>query len=306
MNDFFVLLFSRYEQQIKIRNYSSRTRASQAGYLRLVSRYLETQKIVDVQAITAAVLNDFQHWLFYEPTHRGTARSVASQNQVLVVIKSLFRFLTEEGFLVKDPAEGLHYAREPQTLPKNVLTPQEARKVIEAPDTMTTLGYRDRAILEVLYATGIRKSELLNLTVADVNLEEELLRINQGKGARDRVVPLSKIACSFLETYIKGIRPELLKNRTSNRLWISQQARPLGKTTLDCLVGKYARVAKIKKHVTPHVWRHTCATHLLQNKANLRHVQEILGHRSLVTTERYLRLTITDLKEAHHKYHPRG
>ena len=109
-----------------------------------------------------------------------------------------------------------------------------------------------------------------------------------------------------METYVKGIRPELLKDRTSNQLWISQQARPLGKTTLDYLVGKYARVAKVKKHVTPHVWRHTCATHLLQNKANLRHVQEILGHRSLVTTERYLRLTITDLKEAHHKFHPRG
>lgn len=159
--------------------------------------------------------------------------------------------------------------------------------------------------MEVLYSTGVRKAELLALEVGDVNLEEELLRINAGKGERDRVAPLSTVACRFLETYLNAIRPQLLRDRSTARLFLSSQARPLGRTTLDGIVTKCAKMARVKKHVTCHVWRHTCATHLLQNKANLRHVQEILGHRSLVTTERYLRVTITELKAAHRRFHPR-
>jgi len=190
-------------------------------------------------------------------------------------------------------------------LPRNILTPQEARRIIEAPDVHTVLGYRNRVVLEVLYATGIRKQELMNLTLADVNLDEELLRINGGKGAKDRVVPLTEIACSFLESYIKGIRPKLLGKKTTNRLFLSLRGLPIARNTLGSLVEKCTRLARIKKRVTCHLWRHSCATHLLQRKANLRHVQEILGHRSLATTERYLHLTITELKEAHRRCHPR-
>lgn len=145
----------------------------------------------------------------------------------------------------------------------------------------------------------------MNLTVADVNLEEELLRINGGKGAKDRVTPLTRVACSFLENYIKAIRPELLGRRRSDRLFISRRGAPMAKNTVGQMVEKYAKLSKVKKHVTCHLWRHSCATHLLKNNANLRHVQEMLGHKSLATTERYLRLTITDLKEAHRKFHPR-
>jgi integrase/recombinase XerD len=162
-----------------------------------------------------------------------------------------------------------------------VLTQQEARKVIETPDVKTLLGYRDRTILEVLYATGIRKSELMNLTLDDVNLEEELLRVNQGKGRRDRVVPLSGIACSFLENYIKGIRSEFLKasdaQKNTRRLFISLRGRPMSSNGVGDVVEKYGRLSRVKKRVTCHIWRHTCATHLLQNNANLRHVQENAG-----------------------------
>jgi integrase/recombinase XerD len=117
---------------------------------------------------------------------------------------------------------------------------------------------------------------------------------------------LSRIACQHLENYLNAIRPELLHGRTTDKLFVSLQAgRPLGVHGIDRLMSKYVRQARLKKHVTCHLWRHSCATHLLKNNANLRHVQEILGHKSLATTERYLRLTITDLKEAHRKFHPR-
>lgn len=299
------MLLERYRSHLEFKNFSSRTIVTQFAALKVLLRFLDETNQSDLAACTTATLHDFQRWHFYQPTHRGTARGIAYQNRVLSTVKSLFRFLHEETLIARDPAAPLEYAREPQTLPRNILTPQEARRIIEAPDTGTPLGYRDRAILETLYATGIRKNELMNLTVADVNLDEELLRINGGKGAKDRVVPLTQAAARFLESYIKAVRPKLLGKRASDRLFLSLRGLPIARNTLGELVTKYARRARIKKHVTCHLWRHSCATHLLQRKANLRHVQEMLGHRSLATTERYLHLTITELKEAHRRHHPR-
>ena len=301
----FELLTERYLSHLQMLNYSPASIVTRRAHFRVLARFMAEMKLSDAAATTTSQLLDFQRWLYYEPTYKDTARTATSQNQVLGTVKSFFKFLKQQGVIARNPALEVEYARQPDALPRNILTPEEARKVIETPDVQTLIGYRDRTLLEVLYATGIRKNELMSLNVADVNLEEELLRVNLGKGGRDRVVPLSGIACSFLESYIKGVRPELLKGNKSKRLFISLLGQPMARNTVGGVIEKYARKAKIKKHVTCHLWRHTCATHLLKNNANLRHVQEILGHRSLATTERYLRLTITDLKEAHRKFHPR-
>ncbi len=298
-------LIARYQQHLEILNQSPRTQATVRSYLTLWRAFADEIQLADAQAVTTGTVLDFQRWLFYRPTTRNPQRGIASQNNILICVKSFFAFLQQEGVVARNPAEALELARQPQTLPRNILTPQEARKIIETPDTGTLVGYRDRTMFEVLYATGLRKGELMNLTIADVNLEEELLRINGGKGAKDRVTPLTRVACSFLENYIKAIRPELLGRRQSDRLFISRRGRPMAKNTVGQMVEKYARLSKVKKHVTCHLWRHSCATHLLKNQANLRHVQEMLGHRSLATTERYLHLTITDLKQAHRRCHPR-
>lgn len=299
------MLIERYRSHMEIRNYSAQTIYSRCASLKLLLRFLEEIGQDDLAAVTTATLRDFQRWLFYMPTIHGIARSIAHQNRVLTAVKGLYGCLYVDGLLARNPAAPLEYAREPQTLPRNILTPQEARRIIEAPDIQTVIGYRDRTILEVFYSTGMRRGELMSLTVGDVNLEEELLRINGGKGAKDRVVPLTTVAVSFLESYIHGIRPKLLAGKTTNGLFLSLRARPIGRTALGKIVTKYARLARIKKRVTCHLWRHSCATHLLKNKANLRHVQELLGHRNLSTTERYLHLTITELKEAHRRHHPR-
>ena len=301
-------LVPRYREQLELRGCASGTIRNHLAACALFARFLAQEHSDDLAGVTTATLHAFQRWHFAEPTTRGTPRALAYQNRILAGIKGLFRFLQEEGVLARDPARVLAYAREPHTLPRNVLTPAEARKIIEAPDIHTALGYRDRAILEVFYATGIRKQELMNLCLADVRLEEEHLRINAAKGGPDRGVPLTRIACAFLETYRNAIRPQLLAGRAAaatDRLFVSQRGRPIARNTLGAVVEKYARLARVKKRVTCHLWRHSCATHLLQRKANLRHVQEILGHRSLATTERYLHLTITELKEAHRKHHPR-
>ena len=298
-------LAHRYITYMEVRSLAERTAITHGSALRILFRFFAETKVPDAAAVTTATLRGFQRWHFYEPTQKGAARSAAYQNRVLTIVRGFFRYLYAEGLIAHNPATALEYAREPQRLPRNILTPQEARRIIEAPDTGTVLGYRDRTILETLYATGIRKKELMHLALGDVNLDEELLRINRGKGAKDRVVPLTRMACSFLETYIKAVRPQLLGKNRTQRVFISLRGLPMGRNTVGDVVEKYAARAKVKKRVSCHLWRHTCATHLLQNQANLRHVQEILGHRSLATTERYLHLTITDLKEAHRRFHPR-
>jgi len=298
-------LIAQFLSDLQIRGYAERTVVDYRYHLGLWLRFLHQRQVKTVSGATASLLAEFQRWLYYQPTCRGTARGVLNQNTVLAALKSFFRFLKTEGHLARDPAEGLEYARVPHRLPRNVLTPQEAKRILESVDCSTALGLRDRTILEVLYATGIRKEELRHLTVGDVNLEEGLLRINLGKGGRDRVVPLGVVASRFLESYIKGVRPDLLSRANTDRLFLSYRGQPLDPHTVGSLVARHARAAQVKKHVTCHVWRHTCATHLIQNHANLRHVQDLLGHRSLTTTERYLQLTITDLKEAHARFHPR-
>ena len=294
---------------LEVRHFTPRTRINRAYQLRFLNRFLAEREppVNEVESITGETLIEFQSWLYHQPTPKGTARGAANQNRILTGLRGFFAFLKTSGYLTSNPAEALASAREPRRLPRHVLTPQEARRILEAVDTGTAEGCRDRTILEVFYATGIRKQELLNLTVQNVNLDEELLRIDQGKGGRDRIVPLSRIACRFLKTYLNAIRPGLVRpnGRCTDRLFVSLRGKPLDKNVLSELVIHYARAAKIKKHITCHIWRHTCATHLLKNRANLRHVQEILGHRSLATTERYLPLTITDLKEAHRRCHPR-
>ncbi len=298
-------LIAGFLADLQIRGYAERTVADYGYHLNLWLRFLDQRKVHDVASVTEPLLADFQRWLFYQPTRRGGVRGVLNQNTVLAALKSFFRFLKAEGHLIRDPAQALEYARAPHRLPRNVLTPQEAKRILDSVDCSTALGLRDRAILEVFYATGIRKEELRNLAVGDVNLEEALLRINLGKGGRDRVVPLGTVATRCLETYIKGVRPDLLKEKNTDRLFLSYRGWPLDPHTVGTLVARHAKLAQVRKHVTCHVWRHTCATHLVQNHANLRHVQELLGHGSLTTTERYLQLTIPDLTEAHARFHPR-
>ena len=298
-------LIARYHAHWNERGYSRYAWPAQESHLRKFTTFFDERKLDAVVSVTRGTLAEFQRWLFYKPTCKGTPRAAVTINRALGAVRAFFKFLVRDGAISHDPAASLEYMREPEKLPREILTPAEAQKIIETPDTRTLLGYRDRTILEVLYATALRKRELLNLVVADVNFEDRLLRVNGGKGARDRVVPLTRVACSFLNGYINSARSQLLRGRSHAALFISLEAAPLGRTTLDQLVSKYARLSGVQKKVTPHIWRHTCATHLVRNRANLRLVQELLGHRALTTTERYLHLTITDLKEAHRRFHPR-
>lgn len=279
------------------------------GYGRLLKRltdFLKTRGVEDTSQVTKPMMGDFQESEKERLSPRGLPLAVHTINTSLLMAKNFFRYLREEGVVWSDPAREVTLMRAPKMLPRTFLTSVEARKMMEAPDTSTALGYRDRCILEVLYSTGIRRAELNNLKVADLDLEGGFLRVNQGKGGKDRVVPLGRVACRFIKSYLEHVRPLYLrKDPALPWLFLSRKGGRMSAMVARGVVRRSTMEAGIGKKVTPHTFRHTCATLMLKNRANIRHVQELLGHASLETTKVYTAVTVTDLKEIHRRCHPR-
>lgn len=298
-------LKDKYRQHLAILNFSANTVKGHIFHLNRFLKYLRENDIGDITSITKETIRHYQTHLYEEINFKGLPNSAAAQNNALSVVKSFFRFLCENNYLSNDPAKDIPYARIPKRLPRSILTQSEMRKLLHAPDTKTVLGYRDRTILEVLYSSGIRKEEINGILLEEVDYQEGFIRINKGKGGKDRVVPIGRIACRYLENYIKAVRPSLIKNPHNNHLFLSLKGNRLSKNVVWKMVKQYAKRAGIKKNVSPHTFRHTCATLMLRNKANIRHIQEMLGHASLNSTQIYTSVTITDLKEVHAKCHPR-
>lgn len=298
-------LKEKYRAHLTILNYAERTVTGHVFYLNRFFKYLKEIHIDGITAIAKDTIRDYQTHLYEEINFKGQPNSVPTQNNNLKVVKSFFRFLCENDYLASNPAKDISYAKTPKRLPRSILTQSEMKKLLHAPDAKTALGYRDRCILEILYSTGIRKEELLNTLLTDVDYNDGFIRINSGKGKKDRVTPLGRIACRYLENYIKAVRPSLIRDPYNHHLFLSMKGNRLSKNMVWELVKRYAKKARIKKNISPHTFRHTCATLMLRNKANIRHIQEMLGHASLDSTQVYASVSITDLKEAHSKCHPR-
>ena len=301
----FKSLSAAYLRSMKVRNLSKRTIDHVAWMLEKFLTYLQACDITHVDQIASQTVRDYQMALFESLNNKGQPNSISYQNRMLSAAKNFTRFLKDNDYIVADPGRAVAYAKEPKRLPRGVLTPAEARKVIHAPDTKTAIGYRDRTILEVLYSSAIRKEELNKLTLADVDYHDGFLRIIEGKGKKDRIVPIGRIACRYLENYIKSVRAELIRDPYNNHLFLTLRGKRFSKNVLWELIKKYAQKARIKKNVSPHTFRHSCATAMLKNKADIRTIQKLLGHSSLDSTQVYTHLSITDLKNEHKRCHPR-
>lgn len=295
----------KYRQQLAVLNYAPGTIKGHLFFLNRFFKYLSELNITEISAVTKDVVSDYQTHLYEELNKKGQPNGVLYQNNNLKAVKGFFRFLAENNYLVSDPSKDITYAKKPKRLPRSILSGPEAKKVIHAPDTKTALGYRDRTILEVLYSTGIRREETINLLLTDVDYHDGYVRVNSGKGDKDRVVPIGKIACRYLENYVKAVRPMLIRDPYNNHLFLSMRGGRLSKNVLWEIVKRCTKKTRIKKNISPHTFRHTCATLMLRNKANIRHIQELLGHASLDSTQVYAQVSITDLKEVHAKCHPR-
>ncbi len=243
--------------------------------------------------------DDISQFIRYLNERGLESKSIA---RTLVTVRNLYKFLLLDGFIKRDPSVNIETPKSWQSLPKFLAT-HEVERLLETPDITRDVGIRDKAMLEVLYATGLRVSELVALKINDLNLDLGFL-ITFGKGSKERTVPLGKSALEWVRKYLP-VRHQLLGNRSSNILFINRNAQPLSRQTFWKIIVGYGEKAKIG-HITPHLLRHSFATHLLENGADLRSVQMMLGHSDISTTQIYTHITNERLREIYKKYHPRA
>lgn len=231
-------------------------------------------------------------------------RTPATISRHLAAVRSFYRFLFNEGNIAVDPTDYLESPRPVQHLPQ-VLTFQEVEVLLNQPSVAKPAGLRDKAMLELLYATGMRVSELTSLDLEHLDLEHGFV-LALGKGSRERIIPLGSVAARYVSLYLAQGRAKLLKNKKTKTLFVNQRGTRLTRQGFWKIVKKYARLAGIKKEIAPHTFRHSFATHLLENGADLRSVQELLGHVDIATTQIYTHLTDVRLRKVYDRTHPRA
>lgn len=273
-----------------------------AAYRRDLTRYIrflyearnallpEDAKTEDVAAFFA--------WL------RSKGLAATSIARCMSAVRVFHRFLVNERLSEHNPATTLDTPKLDRNLPE-VLTHSEIERLINTPDVTTELGLRDRAMLECAYATGLRVSELLSLDINNLHFDQQYIRV-VGKGNKERVVPIGRRAMAHITQFVEEVRPQLLNGRETSTVFVNWRGKPLTRMAFWQLLKKYGRDAKITKIVSPHTLRHSFATHMLEGGADLRAVQEMLGHSSIATTQIYTHVDRERLKAMHKKFHPRG
>ena len=294
----------QFKEHLKVLNRTEATINSYSDHVRLYLEGLEK----DIKAVTASDMEDYVAGLFAYRDEANENKKYATGTVIVKVraLKRFFEFLEDGNHIFINPMEYIREPKKEKTLPKAVLSVKEVQKILNGPNLGTLTGIRDRTVLEIFYSTGIRLNELVSLTIYDADLQGGMLRINQGKGQKDRVVPMGKHAVRFLREYITKVRPRCTKkNNRVRSLIVDRYGKPISKPVVSILVRTYAREAKIKKKVSAHTFRHTFATELVKNGADIVAVQKMLGHVCLATTQEYIRSLGLDLKKAHTKSHPR-
>ncbi len=273
-----------------------------ASYQMDLNQYIAYLKSQGITALNETNKNNILGFLMQL---QKNGRAPATISRRLAAIKSLYRFMHNENMIVSDPTANLESPRLNHRLPQ-VLTFEEVEILLNQPQLAYPAGQRDKAMLELLYATGIRVSELVSLNLEDVNLEMGFIRCF-GKGSKERIVPLGSVAVKYVENYLESSRQKLTKNKKEERaLFVNQHGRRLTRQGFWKIIKKYARQGKIGKPITPHTLRHSFATHLLENGADLRSVQEMLGHADITTTQIYTHLTKSRIKDVYSQTHPRA
>ena len=258
--------------------------------------------IKKLSGITEDTLNDFLKNLYSgKSKEKFSSKSVA---RIISSLRSFFRYLDAEKVIDINPAENIESPKTPKTLPE-VLSIEEVAKILDQPETDNKLALRDKALLETMYASGLRVSEAINLEISNVFFEEGFVRVF-GKGSKERIVPIGKTALKFISKYIKESR-NLLKGKNSyNFLFLNFRGGKLSRMGILDIIKKYSSIAGIKKNVHPHTLRHSFATHMLQGGADIRIIQEMLGHSDISTTQIYTHIDKEYLIEVHKTFHPRG
>lgn len=301
MGDALSRLHRAYLEHLEAQRFSPSTVSVAKNLLPLFFDHLREQGVRDVRAAGYEHLVAFARRLQTLKTARGRSYSDATQQMHISSVKRFFTFLTKKRLILLNPALDLH-VRRVSALGKGVLSQSQARRLMEAPDS-STLGQRDRAVLEMLYGTGMRLSECVRLRLEDVDLQQKLVWIRDGKGRKDRLVPLPAQALRAVALYLREARGAHQIDPRQDALFLSLQGRPLNGPTLRHAVKHHAQAVGLT--LSPHALRHACATHLLENGADIRHIQRLLGHADIRSTAIYTRVAVADLKRVVARTHPR-
>ncbi len=296
----------QFLNHLRVSHYSERSIDEYEREVRFLFVFLEERGITKLSDIHRDDLREYQTHLFHQKKKDDVPLSLSTQAKKLSAIGTFFAFLVKERYLLYDPSSDIERPRLGKRLPRGILSQREAAKLLSMPDERTALGIRDKAILELFYATGMRNTELRMLKLQDVDLGRGEVRIDHGKGRHSRIVPVGEMAAQAISQYLDFSRPQLVRERDDCWLFLSVNGRRLARPNTAEIVLKYAKRAGIRTPTTCHSLRHSCATHMLKNNAGLRYIQELLGHQCLSTTQLYTKVELSDLKRVHAKCHPRN
>lgn len=294
----------RYLEWLRINNYSESTLKGREHYLGVFIIWCEARSLKRPQEITKPILERYQRHLYLYRKKDGEPLSFRSQHSHLVPIRAWFKWLARQNHILYNPASELDLPRLEKRLPKHVLTQSEAETVLNQPDINDPLGIRDRAILETLYSTGMRRMELIGLKLYDIDIDRGTLMIRQGKGKKDRMIPVGDRALAWMDKYLTEVRPELVSGIDEGVLYLTNLSEAFTTNRLTQLVRGYVNQANTGKTGACHLFRHTMATLMLEHGADIRFIQEMLGHAKLDTTQIYTQVSIRQLKAIHTATHP--
>lgn len=289
---------------LEVRNYAALTIRAREKELRYFLAWAGERAVTRPAEVTVAVLERYQRFMYYAVNERGERLSFRVQAMRLQSLRTFFRWLAREHVIEMSPAELLELPRPEHRLPKNILTTSQVESIMATCDLKTAIGLRDRAILELLYSSGLRRFEVAALKVWDVDLDERTVHVVLGKGKKDRYVPLTERAAHWIRKYRDEVRPFLAMEPDHGYLFLTVYRNGLVPERISEIVRTASRAAGLPRLVSPHVFRHTMATMMLEGGADVRYVQAMLGHATLSTTEIYTRVAIRKLREVHALSHP--
>lgn len=292
-------LLNRYHRYLLIeKGASGNTLEAYGRDLKRYLTFLEQKGISDARSVAPQTVVDFLVQI------KSEGLSANSMNRALAALRGFYNYLLQERFLEESPLTHIELAKVWMRLPDTV-SQEEMNRILSGPDNSTPSGLRDRAMLELLYATGLRVSELISLSMNSINWQVGFLAV-MGKGGKERVVPVGRTAYDAVRRYVDEARPKFVRSKTTEVLFLNRFGRAFTRQGLWKIIVGYAQKAGLQKNVHPHTFRHSFASHLLEGGADLRAVQVMLGHSDISTTQIYTHVTRERLKEIHRKYHPRG
>ena len=301
----FPRLTDEFCKDMAARGYSPRTAGNRRHMLSFLVAWLADRGITRPAEVTRPVLESYQRWLFHYRKSNGEPLSFRSQSQRLLAVRAFYKWAARQRHVLHNPASEIELPKAERRLPRPALTAAEAELVLAQPDLDDLAGLRDRAILEVFYSTGIRRSELARLAVTDIDHERATLLVRQGKGRKDRLIPAGDRALAWVARYLADVRPKLaVAGEDDGTLFLTGQGTPFALDALTRLASSYVKASGVPKTGACHLFRHTMATLMLEGGADIRYIQAMLGHAELSTTQIYAQVSVRALQAVHAATHP--